>query len=115
VLEVLVQSRRAKRAAKKFLRKQLKGLSSQPRTIVTDKLASYAAARRELLPRSNIAAAGVLTIEPRSRISQHGSGNVKCAASNRCAMRNDSFRPTIPSRITFGLLGIVYEPATTEY
>jgi putative transposase len=50
VLEVLVQSRRAKRAAKKFLRKQLKGLSSQPRTIVTDKLASYAAARRELLP-----------------------------------------------------------------
>src|SRR6266446_10542496 len=50
VLEVLVQSRRDKRAAKKFLRKLLKGLRSQPRAIVTDKLASYAAARRELLP-----------------------------------------------------------------
>ena len=50
VLEVLVQSRRDKRAAKKFLRKLLKGLHSQPRAIVTDKLASYAAARRELLP-----------------------------------------------------------------
>jgi putative transposase len=50
VLEVLVQSRRDKRAAKKFLRKLLKGLRSQPRAIVTDKLASYAAAGSELLP-----------------------------------------------------------------
>jgi transposase-like protein len=50
VLEVLVQSRRDKRAAKKFLKKLLKGLSYQPRVIITDKLASYAAARRELLP-----------------------------------------------------------------
>jgi len=50
VFEVLAQSRRDKRAAKKFLRKLLNGLSSPPCTIVTDKLASYAAARRELLP-----------------------------------------------------------------
>jgi putative transposase len=50
VLDILVQRRRDKRAAKKFLRKLLKGLSSVPRVIITDKLKSYAAAKREILP-----------------------------------------------------------------
>ena len=47
---VLVQGRRDKRAAQKFLRKLLKDLQSVPRVIITDKLASYAAAKREFLP-----------------------------------------------------------------
>ncbi len=50
VLDILVQRRRDKRAAKKFFRKLLKGLSYVPRVIVTDKLKSYAAATREILP-----------------------------------------------------------------
>src|SRR5215204_3709343 len=50
VLDILVQRRRDKRAAKKFFRKLLKGLSYVPRVIITDKLKSYAAAKRELLP-----------------------------------------------------------------
>ena len=50
VLDILVQHRRDKRAAKKFFRKLLKGLSYVPRVIVTDKLKSYAAAKREILP-----------------------------------------------------------------
>ena len=50
VLDILVQSRRNKRAAKKFFRKLLKGLTYVPRVIVTDKLKSYAAAKREILP-----------------------------------------------------------------
>lgn len=50
VLEILVQSRRDKAAAKKFFRKLLKGLRYVPRVIITDKLASYGAARREILP-----------------------------------------------------------------
>ena len=50
VLDILVQRRRNKRAAKKFLRKLLKGLTYVPRVIVTDKLKSYGAAKRELLP-----------------------------------------------------------------
>src|ERR1051325_5495843 len=45
-----MQSRRDKRAAKKFFRKLLKGLSYVPRVIVTDKLKSYGAAKREILP-----------------------------------------------------------------
>ena len=50
VLDILVQRRRDKRAAKKFFRKLLKGLTYVPRVIVTDKLKSYGAAKRELLP-----------------------------------------------------------------
>ena len=50
VLDILVQSRRNKAAAKKFFRKLLKGLQYVPRVNITDKLASYGAARREVLP-----------------------------------------------------------------
>ena len=50
VLDILVQRRRDKQAAKQFFRKLLKGLAYVPRVIVTDKLKSYAAAKREILP-----------------------------------------------------------------
>jgi len=50
VLDIVVQRRRDKRAAKKFFRKLLKDLLYVPRVIVTDKLKSYGAAKREILP-----------------------------------------------------------------
>ena len=50
ILDILVQRRRDKQAAKKFFRKLLKGWSYVPRVIVTDKLKSYGAAKREILP-----------------------------------------------------------------
>jgi putative transposase len=50
VLDILVQSRRNKKAAKKFFRKLLKGLQYVPRVIITDKFKSYGAAKREILP-----------------------------------------------------------------
>ena len=50
VLDILVQSRRNAVAAKKFFRRLLKGLRYVPRVIVTDKLASYQVAHRELMP-----------------------------------------------------------------
>jgi len=50
VLDILVQSRRDKRAAVQFLRKLLKGLAYVPRVVITDKLASYGAAMRAVLP-----------------------------------------------------------------
>src|ERR687892_1870306 len=49
VLDILVQPRRDRKAAKKFFRKLLKGLTYVPRVIITDKLASYGAAKREIL------------------------------------------------------------------
>jgi putative transposase len=50
ILDILVQRRRDKTAAKKFFRKLLKKLTYVPRVIVTDKLRSYGAAKREMLP-----------------------------------------------------------------
>ena len=50
VLDILVQSRRNKKAAKKFFRKLLKGLRYVPRVIITDKLKSYGAAKAEIMP-----------------------------------------------------------------
>ena len=50
VLDILVQPRRDKRAAVKFLRKLLQGLAYVPRVVITDKLASYGAALREIVP-----------------------------------------------------------------
>jgi putative transposase len=50
VLDILVQSRRNKQAAKKFFRKLLKDLEYIPRVIITDKLASYATAKKEIMP-----------------------------------------------------------------
>jgi putative transposase len=50
ILDILVQRRRDKHAAKKFFRKLLKGLKYVPRVMVTDKFKSYEAAKREMLP-----------------------------------------------------------------
>ena len=51
VLDILVQGRRNKRAARKFFRKLLKGCQYVPRVLITDKLASYGVAKREILSR----------------------------------------------------------------
>ncbi len=50
VLDILVQSRRNKAAAKKFFRKLLTGCQYVPRVLITDKLGSYEAAHKELFP-----------------------------------------------------------------
>jgi len=50
VLDILVQSRRNKHAAKKVFRTLLKGWRYVPRVIITEKVKSYGAAKREILP-----------------------------------------------------------------
>jgi putative transposase len=50
VIDILVQRRRDKQAAKKFFRTLLKGCQYVPRVLITDKLKSYGAAKREILP-----------------------------------------------------------------
>ena len=50
MLDIMVQSRRDKKAAKKFFLKLLKELCYVPRVIVTNKLRSYGAARTEVMP-----------------------------------------------------------------
>jgi putative transposase len=50
VLDILVTSRRDAKAASRFFRKLLTGLKYMPRVLVTDKLGSYSAAHRRLIP-----------------------------------------------------------------
>ena len=50
VLDILVQSRRNANAAKRFFGKLLKGLQYSPRALITDQLASYTSAHREIIP-----------------------------------------------------------------
>jgi putative transposase len=50
VIDILVQPRRNRRAAERFFRKLLKGQGSEPRWLVTDKLGSYSAAHRTIMP-----------------------------------------------------------------
>ena len=50
VVDVFVQSRRNSAAAKQFFKRLLRSYGGQPRTIVTDNLASYKVAQRELMP-----------------------------------------------------------------
>ncbi len=50
VLDVLVQSRRNAKAAKRLMRKLLKQQGTAPRVMITDKLRSSRAAKRKIMP-----------------------------------------------------------------
>jgi putative transposase len=50
VIDILVQSRRDRQAAARFFRKLLKGQGREPRRLITDKLRSYSAAHRTVMP-----------------------------------------------------------------
>jgi putative transposase len=50
VIDILLQPRRDRRPVERFFRKLLKGQGREPRRLVTDKLRSYAAAHRTIMP-----------------------------------------------------------------
>ncbi len=50
VIDILVQRRRNQRAAERFFRRLIKGQGGEPRWLVTDKLRSYGAAHRTIMP-----------------------------------------------------------------
>jgi len=61
VVDILVQSRRDTRAAKRLLCKLLKRQCCPPRVMITDKLASYGAAKRAVMP----------SVEHRKQLARH--------------------------------------------
>jgi putative transposase len=79
VLDILVQSRRHKKAAQQFFRKRLRGLMYVPRLILTDQLNSDGAAKQERLP------------EVAHR--QRRSLNNRCAPSHRPTRQRDRRLP----------------------
>jgi transposase-like protein len=50
VLDILLQSRRDAKAARRFFRRLMKKTRAAPPVVVTDKLRSYGAAHREVIP-----------------------------------------------------------------
>ena len=103
VLDVLVQSRRNAKAAKRFFRKLLRGLQYVPRVVVTDKLRSYGAAKREILPGVEHRQSRYLNNPAEvshQRTSPREDENGKCSGSSRRAMHNASSPPTAASTIT---------------
>jgi len=83
VLDILVQSRRTKAAAKRFFRKLFKRWGI-PRVLVTDKLRSYAAAKAQIAP----------GIEHR----QHKGLNNRAEASHRHTRRREKIMGRFKSR-----------------
>ena len=106
VLDILVQRRRNKQAAKKFFRKLLKGLQYVPRVIITDKLKSYGAAKREICPGWNTARVAISTTAVRTRIGLHANASIACKGSSLRGMPSDFCRRMDPSPNTFARDGI---------
>ena len=95
VLDILVQSRRNKSAAKKFFRKLVRGCGYVPRVLITDKLGSYGAAKREVLP-------GVEHRQSRYRNNRAENSHQPTRRRERAMQRFRSPRhaqPTIPVRL----------------
>ena len=102
VLDILVQTRCNRRAATRFFRKLLKRQGCEPRRLVTDKLRSYSAAHRTVMPSVVHSTRQYETTERRSRIDRLASGSARCEGSSRPPICNGSHRCTASSRISSG-------------
>ena len=94
LLDILVQSRRDRRAAVRFFRKVLKGQGRSPRRLVTDKLS---VTRRPTVPSFGpwcTARGSTRTTERRSRINRRGNASDRCAGSNPPGTRSSFSRYT---------------------
>jgi len=112
-LDSLLQRRRDRKAARRLLRKLLKGQGSAPNCLVTDKLGSYRAAHREVIPAILQATGHTTTIGPKSLINPQDKENARCAGSKPLAKPSDSPTLTQPFRTCFESGDIVFARATT--
>jgi hypothetical protein len=113
VLDILVQRRRNKQAAKKFFRKLLKGLQYVPAW--SSRISSKATARpsARYCPAWNIARVAICIIAVSTRIGQRASGSVACKGSNPPGMPS-AFSPRMaPSPNIFARVGIFWRRPST--
>ncbi len=106
VLDILVQSRRDKKAALKLIRKLLKKQGFIPGTIVTDKLPSYGAALKDLGLSRHHDFGGRKNNGSRILTCRFGSANDECSASSRPHQRNDFF-PHMPPSTTHSTSSVI--------
>jgi putative transposase len=106
VLDILVQARRDATAAKRFLRRLLKGLQYVPRVIVTDKLRSYGVAQRQLLPAIEHRQSRYLNNRAENSHRPTRRRERQCNGSSRPGKPKTSSPPTHSSTVTFIPAGI---------
>ena len=101
VIDILLQPRRDQRAAERFLRRLVRGQSQKPFRIVTDKLKSYSAAKRTILP--DVTHDTQQYANNRAELSHQPTRreNGKCADSNLPGRLNDFYQHMVSSRIYF--------------
>ena len=99
VLDILVQSRRNKKAALKMMRGLLKKQGFVPVTFVTDKLPSYGAALKDLGLTKHHGFGGRKNNRPRILTCQSDNANDECNVSDRLDQRSGFSPPTPPFTI----------------
>jgi len=103
VIDILVQSRRDRRAATRFFRKLLKRQGSAPRRLITDKLRSYAAARRTVMP--SVVHSTDRYANNRAEVSHQPTrqcASARCAVSRRRRRCSGSSPSTAWCSVSFG-------------
>ena len=113
ILDIFVQSRRNKQAAKKFFRKLLKGLTYVPRVIITDKLKSYGAAKQEIRLGVEHRQHRYLNNRAENSHQPTASGNGACRGLSRWGTPGAFFPPMGPSPNTCVHDGIACPPQRT--
>jgi transposase-like protein len=98
VPHILVQKHRDTDTAVRFFQKLLRSGIELPRVIGTDRLKSYAATQRHILPKAE---AGISTTEQRFHISRRNDANGRCSVSSRPARHHVSYPPIAAFIITF--------------
>src|ERR1700751_5722737 len=115
VLDVLVQRRREKRAAKRLLRKLLKKQMRPPRVMITDKLASYGAAKREVHAWHRASPAQGAQQQTRNLAPTDAPTRAENEAVQKPARRSGSSPPTIKSTTSSISAAIISLPSSTEH
>ena len=104
VLDEIVQVRRNTKAAKRLLIRLMKKQGGVPKRIVTDKLGSYGAARRQIMPvvehrshkgLNNRAESSHLPLRKRERVMQRSVRQARCNVSSASSPQSEisSSRP----------------------
>jgi transposase-like protein len=97
ILDLLVQPRRDKTAALRLMRKLVRKQGYAPRVLVTDRLQSYSAARRQLGLSARYEQGCARTTALRTRIRWCDDASGRCSASNRPAPPSVSSRSRLRS------------------
>ncbi len=105
LIDILVQPRRDRRAARRFFRRLLKSQRQEPVRLVTDKLGSYRVAIGTSCPWFPTTRPNMRTTVPKSPISPRDSANVRCAASRHPPTPSGSYMCTASFRICFEWVG----------